>query len=65
MYTPTKVVHSQTKASWNIVGTVFGDIYKVARVPYLSSGDEKDINKSRKEAYERAAFISSCFNNQK
>jgi len=60
----TKVVHSQTKSAWNIVGvSPLGGKYKIARVPYFVSGDDKIDEINRVEAGEHAAFISYCFNN--
>lgn len=59
----TKVVHSQTKPAWNVVGTEIGDPYKVARVPYTPHpSDVVADSQNRKEAYELAEFISACFN---
>lgn len=59
----TKVVHSQTKSAWNVIGTRPGCKYKIARVPYypLEKEDKADIN--RVEAFNHAEFISYCFNN--
>lgn len=59
----TKVVHSKTKQAWNIVGTILDDSYKIARVPYVVSASIEVSISSRNEAYERAKFISACFNN--
>ena len=58
----TKVVHSQSKAAWNVVATSLGYKYKIARVPYVISTNEEFCNKERNEAYEHAEFISYCFN---
>lgn len=52
----TKVVHSQTKAAWNIVCTTLGGKYKIARFPYLTDA-------ARKETFDHAEFVSYCFNN--
>lgn len=59
----TKVVHSKTKAAWNIIGIKLGGKYKIARFPYLLTECEKlnDINK--REAFNHAEFTSFCFNN--
>jgi len=59
----TQVVHSQSKSAWNVIGTVPGCKYKIARVPYIpiANNDESDLN--RIEAYNHAVFISYCFNN--
>jgi len=62
----TKVVHSQTKTAWNIVGEQLGTKYKIARVPYYQSeGNDYEIMNTRNktEALEHAEFISYCFNN--
>lgn len=58
----TRVVHSQTKSAWNIVGESLGSKYKIARVPYLVFEDENLNKKNRVEAFEHASFISHCFN---
>ena len=54
----TKVVHSQSKSAWNVIGTTLGAKYKIARVPYVEG-----INRERKEALEHAEFLSWCLNN--
>lgn len=57
-----KVVHSETKSAWNIVGTKTGGKFKIARVPYQTFDKEEDTNESMKEAFEHAKFIELCFN---
>ena len=52
----TKVIHSESKLSWNVVSTKLGSKYKIARVPYYTEHDKQ-------EALEHAKFISQCFNN--
>lgn len=59
----TKVVHSQTKSAWNVVGNTLGGKHKVARVPYLTNSDDDLTQRERVEALEHAEFISYCFNN--
>jgi hypothetical protein len=59
----TKVVHSQTKSAWNIVGETLGGKYKIARVPYLVFENQELSDRNRLEAFEHATFISYCFNN--
>jgi len=59
----TKVVHSQSKSAWNIVGESLGAKYKIARVPYLVFEHQELSDRNRKEAFEHAEFISHCFNN--
>lgn len=59
----TKVVHSKSKPSWNIVGTTLGGKFKIAQIPYVVTTDE-DVNLINKaEAVDHANFISECFNN--
>ena len=58
----TKVVHSQTKAAWNVVGESLGGKYKIARVPYLTIDNQTISDRNRREAYDHASFISYCFN---
>lgn len=59
----TKVVHSESKDAWNVVGISLAKKYKIARVPYLIIKDLEDTNKARKEqARLHAEFISGCFN---
>jgi len=59
----TKVVHSQSKSSWNIVGTGLSGKYKIARIPYVVSGNEICDAREKAEALHHAEFISFCFNN--
>jgi len=58
----TRVVHSQTKSGWNVVGESLGGKYKIARVPYLVMDNQELSERQRTEAFEHAAFISYCFN---
>lgn len=59
----TKVVHSQTKTAWNVVGTSpIGGKYKIARVPYVVVDEDKISEMNRVEAFKHASFISHCFN---
>lgn len=59
----TKVVHSESKPAYNIVGTRLGDKFKIARVPYLVTDDALLNAKEKKEAFDLAEYISWCFNN--
>lgn len=61
----TKVKHSKTKHAWNVIGDMIGEKYKIARVPYVISGNTELDAKSKHEAYIHAKFISDCFNNSK
>ena len=59
----TKVVHSESKTAWNIIGTELGSKYKIARVPYIEIKDSKMLTQMQKdEAFKHAEFISFCFN---
>ena len=58
----TRVVHSQTKSAWNVIGDTLGGKYKIARVPYLTYDSDEGCQRNRVEAYEHAMFISWCFN---
>jgi len=58
----TRVVHSQTKSAWNIVGEKLGGKYKIARVPYLVLDNQELSDRNRAEAFKHAEFISYCFN---
>lgn len=58
----TKVVHSQTKSAWNVIGTILGSKYKIVGIPYLTVNDDVITERERKEAFEHAQFISFCFN---
>lgn len=59
----TRVVHSQTKSAWNVIGVKVGGKYKIARVPYITLDDQELTGRNRAEAYKHAEFISYCFNN--
>lgn len=37
----TKVVHSQSKTAWNVIGEQLGGKYKIARIPYLVVDDSE------------------------
>lgn len=60
----TKVVHSLSKPAWNVVADKqWGAKFKIARCPYVVTGDKIGDNMRRQEAYEHAEYISFCFNN--
>jgi len=59
----TKVVHSESKTAWNVIGTNLGAKYKIARVPYLITNNEIIDTVEKSEALRHAQFISRCFNN--
>lgn len=58
-----EVIHSEKNTAWNIVGKKLGGKWKIARCPYLITGEVNVDNKFRVEALEHAKFIAWCFNN--
>jgi len=63
----TKVVHSESKNAWNVVGTELSTRFKVARCPYYvdeTNGEysAKINTREKAEALTCAEFISWCFN---
>jgi hypothetical protein len=58
----TKVVHSESKTAWNVIGTSLGRKYKIARCPYLITNNEIIDTIEKSEALSHAKFISQCFN---
>ncbi len=59
-----KVVHSQSKTAWNIVGERPGCKYKIARIPYFAIEDSEALTSQNiYEALLHAKFIAECFNN--
>ncbi len=58
----TKVVHSQSKPAWNIVGTGLSGKFKIARIPYLVTTNDIINTKEKSEALLHAEFLSKCFN---
>lgn len=58
----TKVVHSESKDAWNVLGVKIPGKYKIARIPYVVTGNDIIDTKEKAEALHHAEFISSCFN---
>jgi len=58
----TKVVHSESKQAWNVIGTRLGAKYKIAIIPYLITGNEIIDTPEKTEALRHAKFMSQCFN---
>ena len=54
----TKVVHSQSKNAWNVVGEELGGKYKIARIPYEQCGNDILNTRLKHEALEIAMHIS-------
>lgn len=62
----TKVQHSQSKSAWNIIGTIAGGKYKIARVPYFAlEGDDILTTLNKAEALDHALFISRCLSDRR
>jgi len=60
-----EVKHSKSKDAWNVVGTMPGGKYKIARIPYyVCESSEIITTKNKAEALQIAQFISYCFNHQ-
>lgn len=60
-----RVVHSQSKAAWNVVGTIPGGHCKLARFPYVAqTGSEIADTREKAGALERAQFFARCVNSQ-
>ncbi len=59
----TKIVHSQSKTAWNVISDSLGGKYKIARIPYLITGNEIIDTTEKSESLRHAKFISECFNN--
>lgn len=49
-----KVQHSQSKTAYNVVGTVLGGKYKVARCPYIKDETLSDAFNQREEQEAKA-----------
>jgi len=61
-----EIKHSESKSAWNIIGTVLGGMYKIARVPYSSETGCQITDATLKfESLENAQFIAFCFNHSK
>ena len=58
----TKVVHSESKTAWNVVGEELGKKHKRARIPYHLCDNDIIDTRQKHEALEHAMFIRYCFN---
>lgn len=58
----TKVIHSNSKPSWYVVGTTLGCKHRIAEFHYLVTKDEATNTQLKHEALEHARFTSNCFN---
>lgn len=61
---PWKVQHSESKPAFNVIGTILGGKYKIARCPYvfLQDGEQRNIinDREREEAEANAKLISAA-----
>tara|TARA_R110000782_G_scaffold155934_1_gene248111 strand:+ start:420 stop:773 length:354 start_codon:yes stop_codon:yes gene_type:complete len=60
-----KIKHSESKHAWNIIGTMAGAKYKIARIPYCQEdkeGWEIYNTRQKSEALNQAEWIVFCFN---
>jgi len=56
-----KIKHSESKNAFNVVGTVVGGNYKIARIPYLVTERLLEVNKREKlEAESNAKLIAAA-----
>jgi len=54
------IKHSISKDAFNIVGTVLGGNYKIARIPYLRTETLEDVNEKEKLEAENNAKLIAC-----
>jgi len=54
-----EVKHSQSKSAFNIVGTVLGSKYKIARCPYSTFENNKILSEKEKRECEANALLMS------
>jgi hypothetical protein len=58
---PWIVKHSESKTAFNVIGTVLGGKYKIARCPYVVTNNGNGIDKKEKaEAEANAKLISTA-----
>jgi len=58
-----KVMHSESKDAWNVIGTVLGGRWKIARFPYLQIEGSQDYNEKEKiEQYSNAMLLADAIN---
>lgn len=54
------IVHSESKPAVNVIGTVLGGKYKIARCPYIICEDTEITERDRKEALANAKLIAAA-----
>lgn len=58
---PWQVKHSESKPAFNVIGTALGGKYKIARCPYVVTGNDKGIDdREMREAEANARLIASA-----
>jgi len=55
-----KIKHSESKDAFNIIGTITGGRYKIARVPYFLTNAFEKINEREKLESEANAKLIAC-----
>lgn len=57
---PWEVKHSESKPAYNVIGTVLGSKYKIARCPYIITGDPVIDEREMKESEANARLIAAA-----
>jgi len=52
-----KVKHSESKNAFNVIGTLLGGRYKIARCPYLAAYTSEKLNEQEKQEQEANAKL--------
>jgi len=55
-----EIKYSESKDAFNIVGTIVGGHYKIARIPYLVTKSLIEVNRREKQEAEANAKLISC-----
>jgi hypothetical protein len=55
-----KVKHSESKPAFNVIGTILGGKYKIARCPYLVTENEIIDKREKEEAQANANLIAAA-----
>lgn len=55
-----EIKHSESKDAFNIVGTIVGGHYKIARIPYLVTESLIEVNKREKSEAQANAKLIAC-----
>lgn len=60
-----KIKHSESKSAWNVVGTMSGGRYKLARFPYSSCADNELTRQESRRAKANAELFANAFHKDK